>query len=207
MYVLEVVLKLWHPFMPFVTEAIWRECRFQISDFRMLMVENWPEIKTKTQTKTEIEDFEIIKNTITGIRSLRADYKIDPVKKLKVIVSAGKKQKLLEENAEVIKGLARLEEIEIKIKTDKLVGCVGFVVGDVEVFVDLSGVVDFEKEKLRLKSEIESLEKYVAGLENKLGNESFVKNAPAQVVGTEKNKLAESKEKLNKLNSQLKHLN
>ena len=118
MYVLEVVLKLWHPFMPFVTEAIWRECRFQISDLRMLMVENWPEIKTKTQTKTEIEDFEIIKNTITGIRSLRADYKIDPVKKLKVIVSAGKKQKLLEENAEVIKGLARLEEIEIKIKTE-----------------------------------------------------------------------------------------
>lgn len=204
-YILETLLKLWHPFMPFVTETIWTECKFQNADCKMLLVSEWPKIEINTKTK--IEDFEIIKNIITGIRSLRADYKIDPVKKLKVVISAGKKRELIGENADVVKALTRLEDLQINKSTNKPLNFVGFVVGDVEVFVDLSGVVDFEKEKKRISDEIENLKKYVAGLENKLGNESFVKNAPAQVVENEKNKLAESKEKLNKLNSQLKHLN
>jgi len=203
-YILETVLKLWHPFMPFVTETIWAECKFQNADCRMLMVSEWPKVKTRTEAK--IGDFETIKNIITGIRSLRADYKIDPVKKLKAVISAGKKQELIGENADVVKALARLEDLQINKSTNKPLNFVGFVVGGVEVFVDLSGVVDLEKEKTRLKTEIEDLEKYVKSLETKLGNESFVDNAPEKIVEQEKEKMKDAKIKLDKFIIQLDNL-
>jgi len=123
------------------------------------------------------------------------------------VISAGKKEKLIEENSKVIIGLARLESLEYgrlpAEEAGKPVGSVGFVVGEVEVFVDLSGVVDLEKEKARLKSEIENLEKYLRGLEMKFGNESFVKNAPKEVVEKEKAKMEEAKNKIIKLKGQL----
>jgi len=197
-YILETILKLWHPFMPFVTEAIWRECKMQNAKCKMLLICEWPQVipLKKGETEGVLEGFGLIRDIITGIRSLRADYKIDPVKKLKVVISAGKKEKLIKENVSVIVGLARLESLEYGRKP---VGSVGFVVGEVEVFVDLSGVVDLEKEKARLKGEIENLEKYLKGLEMKFGSESFIKNAPKEVVEKEKAKMIDAKEKLEKL--------
>ena len=201
-FVLLRTIKLWHPFIPFVTEAIWDEVN---NGEKLLMMEKWPTViarKRRGGADAAIQ-FGLIKNIITGIRSLRADYKIDPVKKLKAVISAGKKQKLIEENSKVIIGLARLDSLEYGRLP---AGSVGFVVGGVEVFVDLSGVVDLEKEKTRLKGEIDGLEKYLNGLEMKLGNESFVKNAPKEVVEKEKMKMKETKEKLEKLKTQLKSL-
>jgi len=212
-YILETILKLWHPFMPFVTETIWTDMGHGThnTEHDMLMVSGWPSVIARSEVRatrqSNSNDFNLVKDIISGIRSLRADYKIDPVKKLKVVISAGKKEKLIEENSKVIIGLARLESLEYgrlpAEEAGKPVGSVGFVVGEVEVFVDLSGVVDLEKEKARLKSEIENLEKYLRGLEMKFGNESFVKNAPKEVVEKEKAKMEEAKNKIIKLKGQL----
>ncbi len=201
-YILNTILKLWHPFMPFVTETIWRE----VYGDSILMVEDWPVFIDAKMDKS-VDNFELLRDIITGVRSLKADYKIDPVKKLNVIISAGDKLKMLEENKEVIIGLARLEEIQINKSTNKPLNSVGFVVGSVEVFVDLAGIVDFEKEKKRLLDEINSLQKYLKGLEGKLSNKSFVDNAPTEVVAQEKAKLEEGKVKLEKLEGQLSNLN
>ncbi len=200
-YILNTVLKLWHPFMPFVTEAIWREVYGQE---KMLMVEKWPAFKEFGEK--DFSDFDLIKNIITGIRSLRAEYKIEPAKKINAAISAGDRLTILKENEAVIKGLARLENITIETKIEKPANAVGFVVGSIEVFIELSGVVDLEKEKTRLGKEIAELEKYIAGVESKLSNQDFVSHAPAAVVAGEKKKLEEAKGKLNKLQEQYKFL-
>lgn len=197
-YILNTLLKLWHPFMPFVTEAIWEE----VYGRGMLMVEKWPK-DTKAGAKESIEQFDLIKKIIAGIRSARADYKIDPAKKLKAYIAAGEMAGLLLENKEIIAKLSRLETLTIEITFKKTVSTVGFVAGKVEVFIDLEGVVDFAKEKDRLRKEIDLIEPYANSLEKKLSNGQFVNNAPAAVVEDEKKKLAEAKEKLIKINKQL----
>ena len=195
-YILNTILKLWHPFMPFVTEQIWSEI---YGEDKIIMVEQWPLFVIPTGAEESLKQFEIIQNIIAGIRSLRADNKIEPAKKLNVVISAGKQLKLLEENIEIIRSLARLDKIEIIKKVDKSSNSIGFVQSGAEVFVDLAGVVDLEKEKARVQIEIADVEKYVASLENKLNNQEFVKNAPSAVVEKEQRKLAEAKEKLDKL--------
>ncbi len=125
---------------------------------------------------------------------------------MNVVISAGDKVNFLQENTEVIRGLARLEKIEIKTKIEKPETSVGFVVGGAEVFMDLAGAVDLEAEKLRLQKEIATTEKYFKSLAVKLKNKDFVKNAPEPVVEGERKKLVEAKEKLEKLKNQLKNL-
>ncbi|PLX27305.1 valine--tRNA ligase [Candidatus Parcubacteria bacterium] len=212
-FILNTILKLWHPFMPFVTEAIWQE---MYGEDELLMVEKWPELKSHTSTgyvlnwsKEEItvtEQFLILKNIVTKTRSLRGDYKIDPVKKLNIVISAGDKKDMLLENTEVIKRLARLEDLQIEEKIEKPEQSVGFVEAGLDVYVNLEGVVDFEKEKTRLTKEIKQLEGYIGGLDKKLSNEKFVSSAPEDVVEKEKEKLKEGNEKLEKLKTQLESL-
>ena len=194
-YVLNTVLKLWHPFMPFVTEQIWSEV---YGADKILMVEKWPTDKLEIG-EADFKDFETIKNIITGIRSLRSENKIEPVKKLNSVISAGSKLELLKENSESIKALARLENLEILESTSKSDSSIGFIEGSVEIFIDLAGVVDLEKEKERIQKEVESLNKYIAGIEGKLGNADFVAHAPVAVIEKEKQKLVEAKEKVEKL--------
>ena len=195
-YALNTVLKLWHPFMPFVTEAIWQEF---YGKENILMVEKFP---LSTEQNLEIKDFEIIQNVIVGIRSVKGDYKIDPVKKLNVTISAGDKKDLLSQNSAIISKLARLENLHIEEKIAKPDQSVSFVESGLEIFVELAGVVDFAKEKEKLGKEIEQLTKYISGLEGKLNNPGFVSSAPASIIEQETNKLIESKEKLEKLNKQ-----
>ena len=200
-YVLNTILKLWHPFMPFVTEAIWREV---YGEDQMLVVEAWPNVIAR-EAKQSLE-FEIIKNITTGIRSLRAEYKIESAKKVNVTISAGDKEKLLSENAEIIKVLARLENLTIAEKAKRPDGSVGFVESGVEVFIGLSGLVDFDKEKKRLQEEITMTEKYLSGLKGKLSNKEFVKNAPKEIVEKEQAKMSEAEEKIAKLKSQFESI-
>jgi len=153
------------------------------------------------------EEFELVKDVVTGIRSMRAENKIEPVKKLNAIISAGDKADLFKENTAIIKGLARLSELVIEPSVKKPDGAVGFVVSNVEVFIDLADAVDLGKETERLSKEIVELKKYLASLEIKLNNPEFKQNAPVAVVEKEQQKLTEAKEKLIKLNNQLEGLN
>ncbi|HYE59612.1 MAG TPA: valine--tRNA ligase [Candidatus Kapabacteria bacterium] len=200
-YMLNTILKLWHPFMPFVTEAIWQEV---YGKEEMLLVASWP--KTEKAKGKDIVAFSAIQNIITGIRSLRADYAIDPAKKLSVMMVPGKKKKEIKENEGVITSLARLSSLTIAEHAEKTPSMVGFVTGGVDVYVDLAGVVDVEKEKLRLQKEIDTVAPYVASIEKKLSNDGFVNNASPDVVEKERQKLDEAKEKLHKLHSQLASL-
>jgi valyl-tRNA synthetase len=198
-YILNTILKLWHPFMPYVTEAIWTEI---YGKKQMLMVEKWPSAANTLVNKKVMSDFAILQQIITRLRAVRTEYKIEPVKKVRVVVRGGKYETMIRQEAENIMELARLETLLIGKQAEKPAGAVGFVEKGVEVFVDLAGTVDVAAEKLRLQKEIDMVAPYVMSLEKKLSNDGFVKGAPAAVVEGEKKKLAEAKERLEKLRTQ-----
>lgn len=203
-YILNTILKLWHPFMPFVTEAIWQEV---YGKDRMLMIERWPSSRQKPEAKSQKPDFEIVREVVSGIRSLRADYKIESGKEIAVTLVCDKEQALLEKNAHLIRGLARVGSLLITSdQAEKPAQSAGAVVGAVGVYVDLAGVMDIVKEKVRLQKEIDHVAPFVHSLEKKLQNKGFVEAAPKAVVEAEQQKLDEAREKLEKLKQQFKFI-
>ena len=216
LYVLQNLLKLWHPFIPYVTENIWSK----FDNAGILMVETWPEIsnikksglvsKVKgalhlTATE-EVAEFDLIKQTITALRNLRSENKVDAGKWVKAIIITADKKELLEGQKEVIMKLARLETLEILEAGEKPKGSAVAVISGLEIYLDLVGLIDVTAEKERLNKELEVVEKYTKSLDLKLSNTEFVSNAPTAVVDKEKEKLAEAREKLGKLKAQLESL-
>ncbi len=197
-YTLNTVLKLWHPFMPFVTETLWQE---MYDKDNLLMVEKWP---AKAMVYPA-HGFDIIKNTITEIRSLRNEYKI-PQSTLFSIVVVGDKEGIFKNNENWFTKLGRIKEVKYEKSFKPKKGYVGIVGGKIEVFVDLSDAVDFNKESKRLEKEISEVAPYVKSLETKLSNKEFTANAPEKVIEAEKRKLADAKIKLEKLEIQKKTL-
>ncbi|MCX6742947.1 MAG: class I tRNA ligase family protein, partial [Candidatus Parcubacteria bacterium] len=223
LYVLEKLLILWHPFIPFVTEEIWSN--FEGED--LLMINFWPSSAKASEgtalTDADVKDDEYSAETdkllnydeilypfykfeeiVMTIRNLRADFKIEPAKKVDVTIVCKNPEKIrLNDQIDNIIYLARLNNLEIgKIKPDNSVSHVLEGVG--EICLHLEGLVDLPKEKARLTNEINSVKKYSQSLEQKLKNKVFVKKAPKEVVEKEEYKLNEQKEKLGKLEKQLK---
>lgn len=200
--ILKDLLKMWHPFMPFVTEEIWQEMDMR----QMLLIESWPEQNKELIDKETEQIFELIKNIIVLIRNTRAEFKIPPANKLKVIIKSEREttsSRLLKENERIIRSLARIESIEFGSKPEK---SITLIVGQIEFYLVLGDSIDFEKESRRIKDEIGNLDKYVKGLEKKLSNKEFIKKAPEEIINQEKEKLAEAQGKLEKLNKQLESL-
>ena len=202
-YILNTILKLWHPFMPFVTEAIWQEV---YGEKEILMVEQYPHFVIPTEVEESVKHFEIIRSIINNVRMLRSEHKVEPAKRisLEIVHKDKTKRDFIEQNALIIRGLCRLEDLWISnkrsVEGDNLIFA---EVSGFELFIPQSGLIDVDKEKQRLEAEIKALEPYVAGLRAKLGNVEFVKNAPQAVVVGEKKKLAEAEEKLKKIKEQV----
>ncbi|MBN1325589.1 valine--tRNA ligase [Candidatus Falkowbacteria bacterium] len=206
LYILGKLLILWHPFIPFVTEEIW--ANFGCKD--LLMVQSWP-ISKESEQKEKIEKeilypFWKFEEIMMTIRNLRADFKVDPAKKVSVSIIGKNLDKIrFEEVKEVIIFLARLDKLEIeKSKPKNSVSHVLEGVG--EICLHLEGLVDIKKEKERINSEIKSVSGFIKSLEQKLKNKDFVEKAPKEVVEKEEFKLKEQKEKMEKLEEQLKSL-
>jgi len=219
LYVLEKLLILWHPFIPFVTEEIWSN----FEDEDLLMIQFWPTVSLNLSGNVKDDEYsaetdkllnydEILypfykfEEIVMTIRNLRSDFKIEPAKKVDVTIVGKNLDKIkLNEQIDNIIHLARLNNLEIgKIKPDNSVSHVLEGVG--EICLHLEGLVDLPKEKVRLANEIASVKKYSQSLEQKLKNKDFTKKAPKDVVEKEEFKLKEQKEKLGKLEEQLKSL-
>ncbi|MBU0880534.1 valine--tRNA ligase [Patescibacteria group bacterium] len=190
-YILNNLLKLWHPFIPFVTETIWQE----IEQKKLLMIEKWPSQLSITNYELQIKEkivyknnFEIIKNIISAIRNARSENKIEPNKKIKAIIYAGKDKKLIESQIILIKNLRTgISELEIKEKGEKIPQAIFVIVGDIEIYLLVE--VDKDKEKERVEKEIKNLEKMINITQNKLANEEFISKAPVDIIEKEKEKL------------------
>jgi len=191
-HIIANLLKLWHPFIPFVTETIWQE----INNSNMLIIEAWPkgavaEIKT---------DFDLIKDIITAIRNARAENNVEPAKKIKAVIYAGNQKELIESQVHLIKNLRTgISELEVLEEGKKLSDAIYVAVGDIEIY--LLGAVDAEKEKVRIEKEITNLEKIIASAKVRLSNKEFTDKAPAEIVKKEKEKLKNWQAELKSLKS------
>jgi valyl-tRNA synthetase len=201
-YTLETLLKLLHPFAPFVTEKIWENLEKE----NLLIVEEFPKGSENFNFPEEAENIEKIKEIIEKIRSIRAEMKIEPAKKINAIIYCEKNHHIINANLENLKKLARLENIEITDKKQSEKNAKYFTVKEFEIFLPLSDMIDLEAEKKKLKDEIENKENYVKSLEAKLENKTFTDKAPKAIIEQTESKLKETKDEIEKLSTQLKDL-
>lgn len=189
-YLLKNLLALWHPFIPFVTEAIWQSFN---SD--LLMVAAWPQ---SSGIKSTAEEFEIIKEIIVEIRNARSQSKIEPARKIKAVIYSPQNSQLISDNQEIIKRLKTgIEEITVREKGEEPEKAIIIPLGELTIY--LLGAIDENKEKERLLKERDNLEKLIAVQESKLANQDFVGRAPVNIVAAEQEKLANYRRELEKI--------
>ena len=208
-YVLNKVLgdslKLLHPFMPFITEKIYKEL---YNNDESIMIAEYPEYNELLNFKKQEEQIEEIKELITGIRNVRTKMNVHPSKKSKLIFIAKPEYKeVIKESEGFIKKLGFGEEIEIqeeKLNIPK--NAVNVVTADLEVFIPFEDLVDIEEEKQRLEKEKEKILVEKEKTDKMLGNPGFLAKAPASKVEEEKEKLAKFNEMLESIENRIKNL-
>ncbi|KAF5079698.1 Valine--tRNA ligase [anaerobic digester metagenome] len=194
--IFEKMLALLHPYMPFITEELWQLIR-ERAQGESLMVSPMP--KAQAFDAQLIERFELMKETIAGVRTIRQEKNIPQKDKLKLFVSSTES---LGENVEsIIVKLAGLELLQYT--TDKVDGAASFMVRSTEFFVPLEGFIDVEEEIAKLKTELEYTKGFLNSVAKKLSNERFVSGAPANVVDMERKKQADAEAKIQVIEERL----
>ncbi len=188
-HVLERTLRLLHPFMPFVTEAIWQALPHE---GEALIIAPWPQ-PGPTDPEAEAQ-MELLMELVRGIRNARAEYNVEPARRIPALFVAGDQTALLQAHRDLLVNLARLDAGQTQItaaRADKPHQAVTLVSGPVVCYLPLAGMVDLDAERARLQRELDDLARQVARLESLLANPGFVTKAPAEVVARERAKLAE----------------
>jgi valyl-tRNA synthetase len=198
-HTLEQLLRLLHPFMPFITEEIWQalpsnaECGMRNAETSSIMLAEYPLFSEDRSFPEAAADMERVMAVISGIRNIRGEMEVPPSREIAAILSCGSEAgaRLMKHNEGTIISLARLASLAIGQDVEKPEDASIQVAGDVRIFVPLRGLVDVEEEEKRLLKEIGRIDKDVEFLAKKLDNPSFVERAPADVVAKEREKLAE----------------
>ena len=192
----EELMKLLHPFMPFLTEELWQVISERNIEEALVIAQQRKEQKYNAQT---LEAFETAKELISGVRNYRQSKGISPREEVELFTNADSFQ-----NLEVIKKLANVSEIHFAEKTDK--PSFTFLVGAIEVSIPLSENLDLGEEKKKTEEELAYLKGFLISVEKKLSNEKFVSGAPAQVVDVERKKQKDAQDKIAILEEKLKSL-
>jgi valyl-tRNA synthetase len=198
-FVLKTFLKLLHPFTPFVTEKLWEI----LGEKSLLINEKWPVYDKTMVYQKEVKEMEYIKEIIDQIRSIRAELKVEPSKKIHAIIYGGIHTKQIESKREVIMRLARLEKLEISKSGKKISQAKSIIIQHISIYLPMKDLIDMDKEQKRIKHEIEGIKKTIEGLNVQLANKSFTKNAPAEIVEKVRAHLKEETAKLQNLQKQL----
>ncbi|WP_308908384.1 valine--tRNA ligase [Pseudomonas canadensis] len=203
--VLEVALRLAHPFMPFITEEIWqRLAPLAGIEGKTIMLQPWPVANEARIDEAAESDIEWLKTLMMGTRNIRAEMNIGPGKPLAVFVknASAEDQRRLTENDALLKKLAKLESITVLAAGEEAPLSATALVGEMEVLVPMAGLIDKGAELARLDKEIGRLQGEVQRVGGKLSNAAFVDKAPAEVIEKERAKLAEAEQALGKLAEQ-----
>ncbi|SEL59678.1 valine--tRNA ligase [Halomonas daqiaonensis] len=195
--VLEAILRLAHPMMPFISEEIWQRVAPLAGTWQgerdSLMVQPWPESDSTLVDESATRDIEWLKGVIIAVRNIRAEMNIAPGKPLEALLTKGSQEdaRRLEANRPFLAKLAKLERAEWLDDPEQAPLSATQLVGEMEVLVPMADLIDKEAELARLAKEIDKQDKLIGGIEKKLGNESFVAKAPEPVVEKERGKLAD----------------
>ncbi len=203
--VLEAVLRLAHPFIPYITEEIWqRIAPLAGKSGDTIMNQVYPVQDESKIDALALGDVEWLKGVILAIRNIRGEMDISPAKAIPVLLREGNTEdkRRFEENASFISSLAKLDSMQWLENKDAPMSATQLV-GGMEVLVPMAGLINVEAEVARLNKELDKAAKEIGRLEGKLNNEKFVSNAPDDVVAKEKAKLSEAQSQQTKLKEQL----
>ena len=208
LYVLKNMLILLHPFMPFITEEIYSALPNKDD---MLIVEKWPEIREAYNFVEEEKNVNSVIKAITAIRNQRSSLNVPAKTKQKLTILAENEanKALIEKIKAQFINLASASEVEVENKADYKIeddGMVKLVFNEFSVYMSLDELMDYDKERARLKDEIKKLESEIKRAEGKLSNKGFVDKAPEAVVNKEREKLEGYKDLLQKTKESLEEI-
>jgi valyl-tRNA synthetase len=214
--ILDTILRLLHPFMPYVTEALWQKLqevaqgKFDLESLRYpaLILAPYPVAGqssiSSANLQSPISQMSAVQDVIRAIRNVRADYKVPPEKRVAAHISAGKMSVVLQGQRAAIGALARVDESTLTIAPHVPApeSCVTQALGDITVYLPMAGLVDLDAERQRLQGELEAL---LAQIEKgqKLLSSDFGKRAPANVIEKEKARIAEAQQKRDQIAQRL----
>jgi valyl-tRNA synthetase len=199
---LKTQLKLLHPFMPFITEELYQKLPH---GEKSIMISSWPSSNKKMVNRKIEKEFEKIKEIIMALRNIRGEMSIPPKSLSPCIITSAKKTSLdwIESYEIYIKELGKVDTLTIGQEIEKPPFSASWVVGDMEIFVPLKGLINIKIEKERLTKEIKKLEKEIAALDKKLSNQKFLKKAPKEIVESTEKKRVDFLSKIEKLKKNL----
>ena len=203
LYVLTDILKLLHPFMPFITEEIWQALPH---DGEALMIARYPEYTESLAFPAEERDFEMVMNAIRAVRSRRAEMNVPPSRKAHLFITTDRQDAFRSGEIYITK-LAYAEQITISSEqpadAEKMVSA---VTEEAKLFMPMAELIDLDKERARLEKELEKARKNYEGQMRKLSNENFISRAPEAVVQTERERAEKAKALVENLEASLKNL-
>ena len=204
-YVLETILKLLHPYMPFITEEIYTHLPTVKGS---IVIANWPHYKEEDNMASEEEMMELAMDGIRNIRNARAEMDVPPSKKAKVIiVPTEEKKAAVEATKEYFVTLASASMVEIAESEDNIPeDAVSVVINGAKIFIPLDELVDFEKEKERLTKEKAKLESEIKRVNGKLSNQGFLAKAPESLVNEEEAKKEKFEEMMKSVLERLENI-
>jgi len=192
-YVLDKILKLLHPFMPFITEEIWQTIPHD-TEGKTVMLEKYPEYDPSLDFKAEAEEMMKVMEAITAIRTQRNEMNVPPSKKAKLFIATAIPE-TFSNGEQFFKKLASASEVEISDSFD-IDGAVTVVTGDAKIYIPMEELVDKEAELKRLNKELKQVEKMLAQDEGKLNNPGFMSKAPEKVIEKIKGQAEKEREKI-----------
>ena len=206
--VLETILRLAHPIIPFITEELWQKVSVTagvraLDEETSVMIQSYPEVRPELEDAEALERMALVQSMVDSVRNLRSEMKLAPSTRVPLVISGP--ADVCAEAAPYLQALARLEAVERVEELDNRGALAPVaIVGDFKLMLKVE--IDVAAERARLTKEIERLEAQVKQCEAKLGNERFVARAPAEVVATEKERLANFASLLEKQREQLAKL-
>jgi len=203
----EVLMKLLHPFMPFITEEIWHQIRDRNVD-EAIIVSPWPEFDNKYIDAESQKLFRTVQQMVSAIRNIQAEMGLSPKTPLRIYIKPNHPDltSKFTSSGWIFYKLLSVESITVDTEITKPPASASVVVEDSEIYIPLEGLIDLDKERHRMKKEIENTLGFLKSVEKKLSNDQFINNAPAAVVENERAKKADADSKLLKLNQLLNDL-
>jgi valyl-tRNA synthetase len=214
--ILDISLRLLHPFTPFITEELWGHLRSALGSSHLASIsQDWPEVlivaswpmprPVEGWEAEKLSNFALIQEIVRSIRNLRAEKNVKPGKKIAATFAGADRTPILQDQATTLSALAALDPKALTIVPELSVkpeGSIALVVGPVEIYLPLAELVDLEEERARMTRELAEAESQIERLEKLLGSD-FANKAPAPVVQKEREKLATYKETADKIKAQL----
>ncbi|NOK00850.1 MULTISPECIES: valine--tRNA ligase [Myxococcus] len=206
-YSLDRILRLLHPFMPFITEEIWQKLPMSRS-VDSIMIASYPEPDADLVDEAAEAEMAPVIASIEGLRTIRGESNLSPATKVKAVVQSpdARTRELLERWRAYLMPLAGLSDVEIGAPGTKPPQAAAFVGTNLEIYVPLAGLIDLDAERDRLRKEIARTEQEAAGVLRKLENPNFVAKAPPDVVEKDRARVEELKERKAKLQDHLQRI-